>query len=148
MASAVASPGALSARSAMSRPRMLFAGLYLSYKFWREIVQRTTGVPAEAPLLAAIFAVGVVTNALRRFIAPAFRPFRARSPSASDAMLAIAVPSAVIHRATGVKVNDAPLVGAAVGLGLMAPALGAIAALARMMPAAFAALRRFATGRP
>jgi hypothetical protein len=127
---------------------MLFAGLYLSYKFWREMVHRTTGVPAEAPLLASIFAVGVVANALRRFIAPAFRPFRPRSPSASDAMLAIAVPSAVIHRATGVNVNDAPLVGAAIGFGLIAPALGAIAALAGMMPVAFAALRRLATGRP
>jgi hypothetical protein len=131
----------------MSRPRQLFTGLYLSYKFWREMVRRTTGVPAEAPLLASIFAVGVVTNALRRFIAPAFRPFRPRSPSASDAMLAIAVPSDIIRRATGVKVNDAPLVGAAVGFGLMAPALGAIASVIGMMPAAFAALRRFATGR-
>jgi hypothetical protein len=127
---------------------MLFAGLYLSYKFWREMVRRTTGVPAEAPLLASIFAVGVVANTARRFIAPAFRPLRPRSPSAPDVMLAIAVPSAAIRRATGVDVNDAPLVGAAIGFGLMAPALGAIAALAGMMPAAFAALRRFATGRP
>jgi hypothetical protein len=128
----------------MTRPRMMFAGLYLSYKFWREMVHRTTGVPAEAPLLASIFAVGVVADALRRFIAPAFRPFRPRSPSASDAMLAIAVPSAVIRSATGVNVSDTPLVGAAIGFGLMAPALGAIAALAGMMPAAFAGLRRFA----
>jgi len=63
-------------------------------------------------------------------------------------MLAIAVPSAVIRGVTGVEAKHAPLVGAAIGFGLMAPALGAIAALARMMPAAFAALRRFATGRP
>jgi hypothetical protein len=127
---------------------MLFAGLYLSYKFWREIVHRTTGVPADAPLVAAIFAVGVAADALRRFIAPAFRPFRPRSPSASDAMLAIAVPSALIRRATGVPVSDTPLAGAAVGFGLMAPALAAIGSLAGMMPAAFAALRRFATGTP
>jgi hypothetical protein len=40
------------------------------------------------------------------------------------------------------------LVGAAVGFGLMVPALRAIAALAGMMPAAFAAVRRFASGRP
>jgi hypothetical protein len=99
-------------------------------------------------LLASIFAVGVVGNALRRFIAPAFKAFRPRSPSIPDAMLAIAVPAAMIRRATGVRVNDAPLVGAAIGFGLIAPVLGAIAALARMMPAAFAAFRRLATGRP
>jgi hypothetical protein len=127
---------------------MLFGGLYLSYKFFRELVHRTTGVPAEAPLLASIFAVGVVANALRRFIAPAFRAFRPRSPSLPDTMLAVAVPAAMIRRATGVRVNDTPLVGTAVRFGLMAPAFGAIAALARMMPAAFAAFRRLATGRP
>jgi hypothetical protein len=132
----------------MSRPRMLFAGLYLLYKFWRELVRRTTGVSAEAPLIASIFAVGVLANALRRFIAPAFKPFRPRSPSASDAILAIAVPSAVIRSATGVTVSDAPLVGAALGFGLVAPALHAIAAVAGMIPAALAAVRRFATGRP
>jgi hypothetical protein len=126
---------------------MLFAGLYLSYKFWRELVRRTTGVSAEAPLPVAIFAVGVLANALRRLIAPAFRVFRPRSPSAADAMLAIALPSAVVGRATGVKSNDAPLVGVAVGFGLIAPTLSAIAALAGTIPAAFAALRRFATGR-
>jgi hypothetical protein len=132
----------------MSRPRMLFAGLYLSYKFWREAVRRTTGLPAEAPLIAALFAVGVVANALRRFLAPAFKAFRPRSPSAPDAMMAIAVPSAIIRRATGVQVSDTPLVGAAIGFGLIAPALAAIAALAGTIPAALAALRRFATGRP
>ena len=63
-------------------------------------------------------------------------------------MLAIAVPSAIIRRGTGVQASDTPLVGAAIGLGLIAPALAAIEALAGMMPAAFAALRRFATGRP
>jgi hypothetical protein len=127
---------------------MLFAGLYLSYKFWREAVRRTTGIPAEAPLIAALFAVGVVANALRRFVAPAFSAFRPRSPSAPDAMLAVAVQSSIIRRATGVPVSDTPLVGAAIGFGLIAPALAAIAALAGMVPAAFAALRRFATGRP
>ncbi|HWX97052.1 MAG TPA: hypothetical protein VNZ01_09395 [Solirubrobacteraceae bacterium] len=126
---------------------MLYAGMYLSYKFWREMVRRTTGVPVEAPLLAAIFAVGVVADAIRGLIAPAFRPLRPRSPSASDAMWAIAVPPAIVRGATGVKANDAPLVGAAIGFGLIAPALSAIAALARMVPAGFAALRRFATGR-
>jgi hypothetical protein len=39
-------------------------------------------------------------------------------------------------------------VGAAIGFGLITPALAAVASLARMIPAAFAALRRFATGRP
>jgi hypothetical protein len=127
---------------------MLFAGLYLSYKFWREAVRRATGVPAEAPLIAALFAVGVVASALRRFLAPAFSAFRPRSPSAPDAILAIAVPSAIIRRATGVQTSDTPLVGAAVGFGVIEPALAAIAAFARMMPAALAALRRFVTGRP
>jgi hypothetical protein len=127
---------------------MLFGGLYLSYKFFRELVRRTTGVPAEAPLLASVFAVGVVANALRRFMAPAFKAFRPRSPSIPDTMLATAVPAAVIARATGVRGNDTPLVGAAIGFGLIAPAFGAIAAMARMVPAAFAAFRRLATGRP
>jgi hypothetical protein len=126
---------------------MLFGGLYLSYKFSRELVRRTTGVPAEAPILASIFAVGVVANALRR-IAPAFKAFHPKSPSIPDAMLATAVPAAFIRRATGVRTNDMPLVGAAIGFGLIAPAFGAIAAMARMVPAAFAAFRRLATGRP
>jgi len=131
---------------------MLFGGLYLSYKFSRELVRRTTGVPAEAPVLASIFAVGVVANALRRYIAPAFAPafkaFRPRSPSIPDTMLAIAVPAAMIGRTTGVRANDTPLVGAAVGFALIAPAFAAIAAMARMIPAAFADLRRLTTGRP
>ena len=112
------------------------------------VVRRTTGVPAEAPILASIFAVGVVANALRRFIAPAFKAFRPRSPSISDAALATAVLAAMIGRATGVRANDTPIVGAAIGFGVIAPAFGAIAAVARMMPAAFAAFRRLATGRP
>ena len=127
---------------------MLFGGLYLSYKFFRELVRRTTGVPAEAPILASIFAVGVVANALRRFMAPAFKVFRPRSPSMSDAALATAVPAAMVVRATGVRAKDTPLVGAAIGFGVIAPALGVIAAVARMVPAALAAFRRLATGRP
>src|SRR5271155_3588664 len=117
--------------TAWSRPRMLFGGLYLSYKFFRELVRRTMGVPAEAPMLASIFAVGVVANALRRFIAPAFKVFHPRSPSIPDAMLATAVPAAMVVRATGVGAKDTPLVGAAIGFGVIAPAFGAIAAVAR-----------------
>jgi len=127
---------------------MLFGGVYLSYKFFRELVHRTTGVPTDAPFLASIFAVGVVANALRRSIAPAFKRFRPKPPTVSDAMLAIAVPAEMIRHATGVRHGDTPLVGAAIGLGVIAPALGAIAAMARMVPAAFAGLRRLATGRP
>jgi len=127
---------------------MFFGGLYLSYKFFRELVRRTTGVPADAPVLASIFAVGVVANAFRRFMAPAFKVFRPKSPSMSDVALATAVPAAMVGRATGVGANDTPLVGAAIGFGVIAPAFGAIAAVARMAPAAFAAFRRLATGRP
>ena len=66
-------------RSAMSRTRMMVGGIYLAYKFFREAVKRTTGVPAEAPLLTALFAIGIVGNALRRLAAPVFKPFRPRS---------------------------------------------------------------------
>jgi hypothetical protein len=127
---------------------MLFGGLYLSYKFFRELVRRTTGVPVEAPFVASMFAVGVVATALRRVIGRPFKALRPGSPSIPDAMLVIAVPAAMIRRTTGVRVNDTPLVSAAIGFSLIAPAFGAIAALLRMLPAAFAAVRRLATGRP
>src|SRR5258708_28370594 len=81
-------------RSAMSGRRMMVAAIYLSYKFFREMVKRTTGVPAEAPLLAALFAVGVLGNALRRLAAPAFRPFRPRRLTAPHVLAAASVPSA------------------------------------------------------
>ena len=125
----------------MSRPQLLFGGLYLAYKIFREIVRRITGVPAGAPFTASVFAVGVVANALRPFLAPVFRALRPRSPSRADAVWAIAVPSAIIQ-STGVSAKDTPLVGAAIGLGLVAPAFGDIAALARMLRAAFAAVGR------
>jgi hypothetical protein len=88
-----------------------------------------------------------VANAVRRFIAPAFKAFRPRSPSIPDTMVAMAGSAAMIQRATGVPANDTPLVGAAIGFGVIAPAFRAVEALARMMPAAFAAFRRLATGR-
>src|SRR5258708_16894365 len=81
-------------RSAMSGTRMMVAAIYLSYKFFREMVKRTTGVPAEAPLLAALFAVGVLGNALRRLAAPAFSPFRPRRLTAPHVLAAVPPPSA------------------------------------------------------
>ena len=125
----------------MSSPQLLFGGLYLAYKIFREIVRRITGVPAGAPFIASVFAVGVVANALRPFLAPVFRALRPRSPSRADAACAVAVPWAII-RSTGVSAKDTPLVGAAIGVGTIAPALGAIAAAEHAVRAAFAAVGR------
>lgn len=123
----------------ISRPRLVVGGIYLSYKVFREIVRRTTGVPAEAPLIASLFAVFVVANALRALLAPMLRKLRPRSPWLRDPAWAIVVPAA-ISRATGVAAKDTPLVGASIGLGLMPRGLHTVAALQHMISSAFAAL--------
>src|SRR5258708_34066317 len=100
-------------RSAMSGRRMMVAAIYLSYKFFREMVKRTTGVPAEAPLLAALFAVGVLGNALRRLAAPAFRPFRPRRLTAPHVLAAVARPPATPPPAPRPPAPGAPAVARA-----------------------------------
>jgi hypothetical protein len=125
----------------MSGPRLAVGGLYLCYKIFREIVRRTTGVPAQAPFIASIFAVGVVANGLRPLLAPLFRALRPRSPWLRDPAWAIVFPAAIV-RATGVAAKDTPLVGASIGLGLVPRGLHTTAALERMVSSAFAALGR------
>ncbi|HEX9481236.1 MAG TPA: hypothetical protein VF927_03965 [Solirubrobacteraceae bacterium] len=132
----------------MSGTRMMVAAIYLSYKFFREMVKRTTGVPAEAPLLAALFAVGVLGNALRRLAAPAFRPFRPRRLTAPHVLAAVAVPSATLQRATGLPARDATIVAGAVATGAALPTMRILVALARLVPATLRELARFAIGRP
>ena len=132
----------------MSRTRIMFGAIYLSYKFFREIVRRTTGVPAEAPLPAALFAVGVVARALARLAAPVFKPLRPRPVSAPDMLAAVAVPSAILQRATGVPARDAPIVSGALVTGAALPTMRILLALARLVPAALGEVVRFATGRP
>jgi hypothetical protein len=132
----------------ISRTRIMFGGIYLSYKFFREIVRRATGVPAEAPLLAALFAVGVVVKALARLAAPAFKPLRPKPPSAPGVLAAVAVPSAIISRATGVPARDATIVSGAIATGAALPTVRILVALARLVPAALGEAARFATGRP
>jgi len=132
----------------MSRTRIVFGAIYLSYKFFREIVRGTTGVPAEAPLPAALFAVGVVVKALARLAAPVFKPLRPRPVSAPDMLAAVAVPSAILQRATGVPARDAPIVSGALVTGAALPTMRILLALARLVPAALGEVVRFATGRP
>jgi hypothetical protein len=126
----------------------MFGAIYLSYKFFRETVRRTTGVPAEAPLPAALFAVGVVVKALARLAAPVFKPLRPRPLSAPDVLAAVAVPSAVLQRATGVPARDAPIMTGALVTGAALPTMHILVALARLVPAALGGVVRFATGRP
>jgi hypothetical protein len=132
----------------MTRPRTLFGGLYLSYKFFKEIVKRTTGVPAEAPLLVTLFAVGVVGNALRRLVAPAFGPFRPQPPSIPGASAGFAIPLAIVRRGTGVPARDAPLVTGVMALGTVLPTIHVLVAIVRAVPATLRAIVRFAIGRP
>ena len=92
---------------------MFFGGVYISNKLFREAVKRATGVPAESPLIVAMFALGVLGNGLARLAAPAFKRLRPRPLTVPDALTAIAVPTALVHRATGVSAGDMPIVGVA-----------------------------------
>ena len=127
---------------------MMVGGIYLAYKFFREAVKRTTGVPAEAPLLTALFAIGIVGNALRRLAAPVFKPFRPRPPSAPDVLAAVAVAPAILGRATGVPARDATIVGGAIATSAALPTMRILVALTRLVPALLREVARFAIGRP
>ena len=126
---------------------MLLGGGVLSYKVFRELAKDATGVPADAPLIAALFGLGVLANALRRVAAPWFRAFRPRRLSTSDALAAFAIPSVIIQRGTGASARDAPLVGAAMGVGTALPIAHILVAMARILPAAVSAVGRLVLGR-
>jgi hypothetical protein len=127
---------------------MLFGGTYLAYKFFREIVKRATGVPADAPLVASLFAVGVLSHAVGRRAAPAFKRLRPRPMSAPDVLAAIAIPTATVKRVCGVSTRDATIVGAAVASASVLPVARMVVAVAGLIPTTLAAVARFALGRP
>lgn len=130
----------------MSRTRVLLADAVLAYKVFRELAKNATGVPVDAPLIAALFGLGVLANALRRVAAPMFRALRPRPASAPDALVAFAIQSAIVQRATGASAEDAPVVGAAMAVAATLPAAHLLRTIARIIPAAVNAVRRFVLG--
>jgi hypothetical protein len=127
---------------------MLFGGAYLAYKFFREIVKRATGVPADAPLIASLFAIGVLGHALGRLAAPAFKRLRPGPMSTPDVLAAIAIPTATVERVYGVSTRDAPIVGAALVSASVLPVARMLVAVAGLIPTALAAVARFGLARP
>ncbi len=122
--------------------------LYIVYRLLREALRRIAGLPAGASLLATVFALGVLANALRHLAAPLLRVFRPGAPSLAAIIFVAAVPLAILRRITGLRATDATLVGTAVGAGLAVPALRAAAAAVRASFAALAAFGRLAIGKP
>ncbi len=122
--------------------------VYIVYRLLREALRRIAGIPAGSSLLATLFALGVLANALRHLVAPVLRVFRPGLPSLAAITFAVAIPAAILRRITGLGATDAMVVGATVGAGLVAPALHGATAMARAASAGVAAFGRLAIGKP
>lgn len=121
----------------------LFVEAYVGLRLRLAVIQRLLGIQ-DWSALQTVLAAGFVANALRRLAAPILKAARPSFPSAGITLPAAALPSAIIHRVTGVKPRDAHLVGAAAAVSYVLPTLRLIASSTRAVSHAVVAyVRRY-----
>ncbi|MFL5866398.1 MAG: hypothetical protein ACJ766_04780 [Thermoleophilaceae bacterium] len=104
----------------------------------KEAFRRTAGVTSFFGILIAI---GALAHELRRIAAPALSRARPSRPSFVSMMIAIAVLREPLRSIAGDPARSTRYAGRTIALGLLAPAVRRIAALALMLRAAARGVR-------
>ena len=105
----------------------------VAYLLLKEGFRRTTGVTY---LPGIVIVIGALMRELRRIAAPALGKARPRRPSAATTMIGVAVARESLRSIAGDPARETPYAGTMIGLGLLAPAVRRVAALALMVRAA------------
>ena len=121
------------------------ADAYLIWRLFKHALHGITGVPADASPLTALFAVGVLADAMRQVAAPSLRRVRPPRPSGANVVMAVAVAREIPGSLGGSYTRSKPFAGTLIAISLLLPVLHIlrrITAPARRFPAALAALVR------